>query len=421
MASTTLPRGEQASWGSRIWLAAVGSAGLALLAGCGLAANPQPPTLWLPEPVKDLTATRVSDEVHLHWTMPKNTTDKVALKGDQRAHFCWEDEASAAVKAAAVKAAAAKAAAENEQAASRQVPGGMAEPAAKQSGPPPLPLGFDPKTCRALGDGMFAPDKAADFMAKMPAELTSGTPRVVGFYLELQNHAGKTAGPSNAAWIATGPAPPGVTGLRLETRAEGLVLHWDPSAPQPHMVLRIHRTLVPNAGAAKPDESKGATPAEAQVLEVDLDKTDPGGAVDRDAQLDHEWKDWAERVVKLDVNAHTVEIAGTPSQTVTIDAKDVFPPAIPSGVTVVADAQAKAMDLSWTPDTEADIAGYVVYRRDVTAGGSMERITPKAVVSPSYSDGMVVAGHQYAYAVSAVDQDGNESARSAEVVEGLPE
>jgi hypothetical protein len=186
------------------------------------------------------------------------------------------------------------------------------------------------------------------------------------------------------------------------------------------MVVRIHRTLV-KAGIAKPDQSKGAAPAEEQVLEVDLDKADPGGAVDRDAQLDHEWKYVAERVLKLDIDQHELEIAGAPSQAVTIDAKDVFPPAVPSGLTVVADAQARAMDLSWTPDTDTDLAGYVVYRRDVTTGGAMERITPKAGVPPSYSDGNVVAGHQYAYAVSAVDQDGNESAKSAEVMEEMPQ
>ncbi|MGB6610620.1 MAG: hypothetical protein WBE63_12845, partial [Acidobacteriaceae bacterium] len=75
------PRGsrsnQRGSWGR--WFGASGW--LVLLAGCGLASNPQPPTLWLPEPVKDLAATRVGDAVHLHWTMPKETTDKVALKG----------------------------------------------------------------------------------------------------------------------------------------------------------------------------------------------------------------------------------------------------------------------------------------------------------------------------------------------------
>jgi fibronectin type 3 domain-containing protein len=107
---------------------------------------------------------------------------------------------------------------------------------------------------------------------------------------------------------------------------------------------------------------------------------------------------------------------------VTIDAKDVFPPEVPAGVAAVADAQARAIDLSWTPDTDADLAGYVVYRRDVTAGTAMERISGKSlVVPPSFGDTTVVAGHRYAYAVSAVDQDGNESARSGEVEEELPE
>ncbi|MGB9029184.1 MAG: hypothetical protein WCC27_03610 [Acidobacteriaceae bacterium] len=361
-----------------------------------MASNPQPPTLWLPAPVKDLTATRVGDEVHLHWTMPKETTDKVTLKGDQRAHFCWESEASPAAKpAASGKAGAGKAA--------KQAP----------------KMGPDP--CQALADGMFPPEKAADFTVKMPADFVAGVPRAVAFFVELQNHAGKTAGPSNAAWVATGVAPAGVTGLRLETRAAGVVLHWDEAGPQARMVLRIHRTLVPRPAAEKPNAANGSPPPEQQVLEVDLDKADPGVALDHDAALDHAWKYWAERVLKVEIDQHALEIAGPPSPTVTIDAKDVFPPSVPAEVAAVADAQARAIDLSWTPDTDTDLAGYVVYRRDVTAGTAMERLSGKAlVVPPSFGDTAVVAGHRYAYAVSAVDQDGNESARSGEVEEELP-
>jgi hypothetical protein len=367
-----------------------------LLAGCGLAANPQPPTLWLPTPVKDLTATRVGDEVHPHWTMPKETTDKVMLKGEQRAHFCWEREAPLAEKpAAAGKARSGKV------------------------GAPVPKIGPDP--CRALADGMFPPDKPADFTVKMPAEFVAGAPQAVAFFVELQNHAGKTAGPSNAAWVATGAAPAGVTGLRLETRAAGVVLHWDGAAPQAKMVLRIHRTLVPKPAAAKSSGANGASP-EQQVLEVDLDKADPGVALDHDAVLDHAWKYAVERVLKVEINQHALEIAGPPSKTETIDAKDVFPPAVPAEVAAVADAQARAIDLSWTPNTDADLAGYVVYRRDVTAGTAMERISGKSLVAPpSFGDTTVVAGHRYAYAVSAVDQDGNESARSDEVEEQIPQ
>ena len=365
-------------------------AGLAGLAGCGLAGNPEPPTLWLPAPVKDLVAVRVGDEVRLRWTMPKETTDKVTLKGEQRAHFCW------------VLA--------NDIAAERLA-----------------------KACRAVGDGVFAPERTADFTAKMPAELTagvvggagaSGAVRAVAFYVELENHAGKTAGASNAAWVAAGAAPAGVTGLRLETRAEGVVLRWDPGAAEAGMVLRMHRELVAGvskAGGAKAAESQGAGLAEVQVLEVDLDKGDAGVAVDRDAVLDHEWKYWVERVVKVEAGGRALEVAGPASEKVSLFAKDVFPPAVPAGLTVVVDGEARSMDLSWTPDTDADLAGYVVYRKDVTAGGGWERISAKTVAPPSYSDAGVVAGHRYAYAVSAVDLDGNESGKSGEVVEGLPE
>lgn len=411
--------------GLRRACAAAGSGWLSLLVGCGLAGNPQPPTLWLPEPVKDLTAMRVGDEVRLRWTMPKNTTDKVGLKRDQRAHFCWVAEAAGGAGKPSGKISAAN------------TPGA----AIGKEAPAPQPPVFDAKSCRAAGDGMFAPEKPADATVKLPAELTSGAGRAVAFYVELQNHAGKTAGPSNAAFVAAGAAPASVTGLRLETRAEGVVVRWDASGPGAQMTMRMHRELVsapgatkggeakagaPNSGAPKRDESAGAGPAEQQVLEVELDKADPGGAVDRDAQLDHEWKYWAERVVKVEAGGRVLEIAGRPSEPVTINAKDVFPPEVPAGLAAVADAQAKAMDLSWTPDTDADLAGYVVYRRDVTAGGpptgQWERISGSApLVPPSFSDGNVVPGHRYTYAVSAVDQDGNESGKSGQVEEEMPQ
>jgi hypothetical protein len=329
--------------------------------------------------VKDLTAVRAGDQVHLHWTMPRQTTDKVTLKGPQRAHFCWQWAQDSPTKKTAAQ-------------------------------------------CRAAGDGTFPPEKPAEISLPLPAELTSGAPRAVAFFVELENHAGKTAGPSNPALVATGAPPPVVTGLRAETRAEGVVLRWDKAAPQPGLVLRIHRDLVKVAGAPKPNEALGAAAPEQQTLEVELSPQDPGVALDRNASLDHTWRYTAERVLKIEIGKHALEIAGTPSAAATLDAKDLFPPQVPRGLAAVPDAQAHAIDLSWLPDSETDLAGYVVYRRDVTAGGAAERISgAKPVVAPSYSDASVAPGHRYAYAVSAVDRDGNESARSEEVQEELPE
>jgi hypothetical protein len=370
-------------------LAAGASGWLGLLVGCGLAANPQPPTLWMPEPVRDVAGVRVGNQVHLRWTMPKNTTDKVALKGEQRAHICWINGA---------------------------VPGSVGKTPER-----PVPSSGLPE-CRAAGDSTFAPEKPAEFTAQVSAELTAGSPQVITYFVELENHSGKTAGPSNPAWVATGAAPPTASSFRAETRAAGVVLHWQPEAAQDGLVLRIHRTLVTIPGSARPSESNGAPPPEEQVLEVDLDQNDPGEALDHDAVLDHTWRYTVERVLRVELDKHPLEISGMPSEAVTIDAKDIFPPGVPAGLAVVVDDQAHALDLSWTPDTDHDLAGYVVYRRDATTGSGVERVSGKSlVVPPSFEDKDVVLGHRYAYSVSAVDQDGNESAKSAEVQEGLPQ
>ena len=361
-------------------IAALAASGwLVLLAGCGLASNPLPPTLWLPRPVRDLQAARVGDEVQLRWSMPRHTTDNVELRGPQRAHICWMP----ALGRTAV---------------------------------------FNQSQCRAAGDASFAPDKRAAFDAALPAELKQGKLRAVVFFVELQSPAGKTAGPSNGAWAVAGAAPPAVTGLELATVPNGVALHWQKAGVEPDLSMRIQRTLATPPKALKAVQRSGASPVEEQTLEVDLSHGDPGGALDHDASLDQLYRYTAARVLRVMLNGRALELAGSPSAPATIDAKDVFPPAIPQGLAAVADDRAPAIDLSWQPDSDPDLAGYIVYRRDVSAGTGWQRVSgPAPVVPPSFDDRKVVAGHQYAYAVSAVDQDGNESSRSAPVMEALPQ
>jgi len=80
--------------------------------------------------------------------------------------------------------------------------------------------------------------------------------------------------------------------------------------------------------------------------------------------------------------------------------------------------QAPFVDLLWAPDTDADLAGYNVYRRQDM--GPPARINPELVKTPAYRDRNVVAGKTYRYSVSAVDVRANESMRSEETSESIP-
>jgi fibronectin type 3 domain-containing protein len=103
--------------------------------------------------------------------------------------------------------------------------------------------------------------------------------------------------------------------------------------------------------------------------------------------------------------------------------RDIFPPAVPRDLVAIADEGSKAIDLSWSADNEPDLAGYFVYRQNpVGAGREMAvRISgPRPLATPTFHDTDVKPGAIYAYTVSAVDQQGNESAQSPEADESLP-
>jgi hypothetical protein len=349
---------------------------LSLLTGCGMPAVPQPPSLKLPQPVTNLAATRTGDAVHLTWTMPRRTTDKVLLKGEQAVHICRKTDPAA--------------------------------------------------PCDPAADIKAEPVKAAEYTDQLPAMLTAGSPRTLIYEIELRSPAGRTAGPSNLAYVVAGAAPAPITGLEAHVTGRGVTLRWQaaPAASAVPTAVRIHRELVLPPGAAPKAKSKdisaGVPAPQEQTLEV---AGNPEICLDRDAAFDKTYRYSVQRVLVASPGGRRLELLGNPSDSISVDTKDTFPPAVPADLAAVADPEGKAIDLSWTPDSEPDVAGYVVYRREAGSGGAPERISPPKlpVVAPGFRDATPVRGRRYAYSVSAVDHDGNESRPSAEVEETLPD
>ena len=87
---------------------------------------------------------------------------------------------------------------------------------------------------------------------------------------------------------------------------------------------------------------------------------------------------------------------------------DIFPPAVPEGLSAVPAPQ--SIELGWTRNTETDFRGYNIWRS--TESAPLQKIAT-LVEAPTYSDSKIESGKKYRYTVSAVDLTGNESAQSA--------
>jgi hypothetical protein len=345
------------------------------LAGCGMPGAPLPPSLNLPFPVNDLSAVRTGGQVVLTWKMTAKTTDKVLLKGDIAVRICRNESVST--------------------------------------------------HCSVATTLQLAPKADASFTDTLPSPLAAGPPRPLTYFVELVNRKGRSAGLSNSAEILAGEAPPAIENLTAQMRKDGVLLRWASPPPEssPVAVRLVRRLLTPPAKKSNQGPvSQTAEPLEQTLLVEAAPPTDH--ALDNNIRFGESYEYRAQRVARVAVVGSTLELAGPLSPPLRIDAINVFPPSAPQGLAAVATAgengSGPAVDLSWLPGSESDLAGYIVYRRD-SETAVWQRISPaQPVVGPGYHDPNVQRGHTYSYAVTANDQNGLESARSAEASDTVP-
>ena len=109
-------------------------------------------------------------------------------------------------------------------------------------------------------------------------------------------------------------------------------------------------------------------------------------------------------------------VMGAASPKTCVTPADTFPPAAPKSLAAIAGEG--VISLIWEPNTEADLAGYLVLRGDAP-GDTLRAITPEPVAATTFRDTTARAGARYVYVVVAVDRatPQNVSAQSNRVEE----
>ena len=270
-------------------------------------------------------------------------------------------------------------------------------------GPPPGVPGFErvaditvaePGTAQVQGNQVIYTDAQG---------LTFGR-RYTYVVVALDEH-GRPSPPSNRVVVALAAAPvapprveaqPGDTQVRLTWDAPATLADGSPAPPD--LVYDVFRAVAPGAPGGRPSNLEPVTARQYVDLAVQNDVTyhyavrarlGPGGAQ----------------------SGPSAVAAATP--------EDATPPAQPRGLVAV--LAGSTVRLAWQAVSEADLAGYLVYR-STTAGRGHVRLSAAPQGTTTFVDADVRPGQTYFYVVTAVDRSkrANESVPSPEASATLP-
>jgi len=363
---------------TRLILLALCCAALALATGCAAPGAPLPPSLRLPQPVENLSAVRKGNRVVLTWTPPTETTDRLPMRWPSTTRVCRV----------------------------------VNEFPIRQCGGPVAQI----KSSELVSESPAAPRVLVSFEDVLPEALiapeSASSQNLATYALEVANERGRSAGLSNQARISLAPAIAPPASLRALLDAQGPLLRWEMAAIAPpaagtSCITRIYRRA---HGAAF------------ELIAEQPCRTGPGEARDASFEWEQEYDYKAAAVsVIASPGRPGFQVEGDNSESVHLVVHDVFPPAVPTGLQAVFSSvgQKPFIDLTWTPNSEADLAGYLVYRS--TAETDFTLVSPAQLKAPAWRDNDVQPGKTYVYAVSAVDVRGNQSARSAPAQEAAPQ
>ena len=308
-----------------------------LLAGCAQIGPPLPPSLELPKPPTDLRASRKGNRVTLTWSEPTLTTDRQSVRYIGPTLVCrsLESEITECGNPAAMLPAPSDQRRRSEDPAAPRADSGSPRPA-PQTYTDTLPAAMQPQ------------DPAAE----------------VTYAVEVLNRNARGAGLSNRVHVPAVVTLPPPSDLAAELTGDGVVLTWTSAGESQNSANSpaIHRsTSLSNLSARRKlrqrrDCRRSPSPGE------------PGPAHFTDSGFEWE-KTYLYRITAVSIVKRPdseVQVEGDDTPPVRVVAHDVFPPSVPAGLQAAysGEGQKPFIDLIWAPVTNADLAGYNIYRSE---------------------------------------------------------
>jgi hypothetical protein len=360
---------------------------VSLLGSCAAPGEPTPPRPPVPQAIADLAVRQVGDGVMLTFTLPRRSVDGAVLA---------------------------------EPPAVEIYRGFLAAGAATGKLSTRLVYTVPSALVDNLREGRM------QFLDPLkPEELASHSGEQVVYLVRTRASKKRASADSNVAAVRVYPVAERITDLRAQVTETAIELSWSPpqrtSAGVPLESLagyRIYRAEVePGAEAAaaqEPLKTRLRAPLER------LASAPSSAFLDTQFEFGHTYLYTVRSVVQYESNS----AESADSSPLVITARDVFPPAAPKGLEVIfvpATSSVPAhLELSWSINTETDLAGYNVYRSAQldTLG---QRLNAELLPAPVFRDMSVAPGQRYTYRVTAVDRAGNESRPSEPASAEVPQ
>jgi hypothetical protein len=355
-----------------------------LLGGCGAPGEPQPPSPPIPSPVSDLAAHQQGNGVQLVFTLPGHTVggDRLAgppaieiFRGSLKTNGSPENKSFKLVYT---------------------IPG-------------------------ALADSYSAQGKIQFTDPLPPEELRAKPGLIFAYRVRTRASKKKDSADSNTVTAKLYPVPDRIVSLDARVSQNAIQLSW----PVPRFSGSANSAAVSAYHIYRGELDPASPPPSPNDLSQAKWKSPPIllAPVQSSSYQDTLFefgKTYVYQVRSL-VIADGNPIESDDSVPAMVPARDTFPPAAPQNVVaaeIPGENGVASADLSWSINSENDLAGYRIYRSE-QQGERGRSLQAELLPSPAYRDLSVEAGHRYWYVVSAVDRAGNESAPSDPVLVDL--